>query len=108
MGLLDRLGARRSDPDLPRPAALPAAPPVAFADEPLFSTKAFKKLLEPLTTCESPSLLGSVRSSDRTSVSLASVSAARSSSRTFTPISSGICAAASGRLPVFSNADFPG
>jgi len=38
-------------------AAAPPPPPVSREDEPLFATKAFKKLLQPLTMCESPSLL---------------------------------------------------
>jgi hypothetical protein len=50
MGLLDRLALRRSDPELP------GFPSVA-GDEPLFSTKALRKLLASLTSRESPSLL---------------------------------------------------
>ncbi len=50
MGLLDRLAPRRVD--------APVAPlQVALADEPLFATKAFKKLLTTLTAKESPALL---------------------------------------------------
>jgi hypothetical protein len=52
MGLLDRLATRRSEVELrPPPAASPAV------DEPLFATKALRKLLVALTTRESPTLL---------------------------------------------------
>src|SRR5713226_6504103 len=50
MGLLDRITARRSEPEL-RPAT---SVPV---DEPLFTTKAFGKLLSTLASREAPTLI---------------------------------------------------
>jgi len=50
MGLLDRIGQRRSEPEL-RP--VPSVP----TDEPLFATKALRKLLSSLTAREAPALL---------------------------------------------------
>ena len=49
MGLLDRLGPRRGVPE--------SAPLTAEVDEPLFTTKALRKLLSSLTSHASPSLL---------------------------------------------------
>ena len=50
MGLLDRLASRRSEPGGPVVQSL-------LVDEPLFATKALRKLLGSLTTSESRSLL---------------------------------------------------
>jgi SAM-dependent methyltransferase len=49
VGLLDRLGSRKTDPDVP-------ATPVA-AEDPVFATKALRKFLVCLTARESPVLL---------------------------------------------------
>lgn len=49
MGLLDRLASRRSAPEAPLPSA--------EVGEPLFATKALRKLLASLTARESPALL---------------------------------------------------
>lgn len=50
MGLLDRITARRSEPELRPDATVPA-------DEPLFATKAFRKLLSTLASREAPTLI---------------------------------------------------
>ena len=50
MGLLDRLTPRRPEPEV-------RSTPVETADQPLFATKALKKLVAALATRESPSLL---------------------------------------------------
>src|SRR5436309_3462307 len=50
MGLLDRIAARRVEPELRPPAPIPA-------DEPLFATKALRKLLSTLTSREAPALI---------------------------------------------------
>jgi len=50
LGLLDRLAPRRLEPEVRPPFAVPA-------DEPLFATKALRKLLSALTGRESPSLI---------------------------------------------------
>jgi len=50
LGLLDRLAPRRTEPEIRLPLDVPA-------DEPLFATKALRKLLSALTTRESPSLV---------------------------------------------------
>lgn len=51
MGLLDRITARRNEPDLrPDTATVPA-------DEPLFATKAFRKLLSAVASREAPTLI---------------------------------------------------
>jgi hypothetical protein len=50
LGLLDRLAPRRTEAELRPPVDVPA-------DEPLFATKALRKLLSALTGRESPSLI---------------------------------------------------
>jgi hypothetical protein len=50
VGLLDRLAPRRPEPDSRPPLEIPA-------DEPLFSTKALRKLLSALTGRDAPSLI---------------------------------------------------
>ena len=50
MGLLDRISARRPEPEIRPPLDIPA-------DEPLFATKALRKLLSALTARESPSVI---------------------------------------------------
>jgi len=50
VGLLDRLAPRRTEPELRPPDEIPV-------DEPLFATKALRKLLSALTGREAPSLI---------------------------------------------------
>jgi hypothetical protein len=50
VGLLDRIAPRRNEPDIRPPVDIPT-------DEPLFATKALRKLLSALTGRESPSLI---------------------------------------------------
>lgn len=50
MGLLDRLAPRRTEPDIRPPVDIPS-------DEPLYATKALKKLLSTLNGREAPSLI---------------------------------------------------
>src|SRR6266508_3747154 len=50
MGLLDRIAPRRSEPEVRADATVPA-------DEPLFATKAFRKLLSTLSSREAPTLI---------------------------------------------------
>ena len=50
MGLLDRIAQRRTEPEIRPPVEAPA-------DEPLYSTKALRKLLSSLTGREAPSLI---------------------------------------------------
>ena len=50
VGLLDRLAPRRTEPEVHPPVDVPV-------DEPLFATKALRKLLTALTGRESPSLI---------------------------------------------------
>ena len=52
MGLLDRLGPRRSEPE-----ERPGRPTTAAAEDPVFATKALHKFLSSLTAHESPVLL---------------------------------------------------
>jgi hypothetical protein len=50
LGLLDRIAQRRTEPEIRPPVEAPA-------DEPLYSTKALRKLLSSLTGREAPSLI---------------------------------------------------
>jgi hypothetical protein len=50
LGLLDRIGQRRTEADVRSPVDVPS-------DEPLYATKALRKLLSALTGRESPSLI---------------------------------------------------
>jgi hypothetical protein len=50
MGLLDRISPRRSEPELRPDTTVPV-------DEPLFATKAFRKLLATMTSREAPTLI---------------------------------------------------
>ena len=50
MGLLDRIGQRRTDPEVRSPVEV-------AGDEPLYATKALRKLLSALTGREAPSLI---------------------------------------------------
>src|SRR3989449_7010668 len=50
MGLLDRIAARKSEPEL-------VVSPTTTAEDPVFATKALRKFLSSLTAHESPVLL---------------------------------------------------